>query len=195
MSTAFQPAALRRRFLVYIIGLSSALFVTACQTPFGPLPTGQTEQSETTEQTDQTVKKDQTAQSEQTTQTAATGEANQTAGTEETARQPSFNQFSDIPIPEGANMDLDQTLILGNQDGWIGRLSLKSRHSMAMMYNFYEREMARFGWSQITVVRTSISTMTYSRGQRIATITLQPGTLSSGVTIDFTVAPTNNPKN
>lgn len=59
---------------------------------------------------------------------------------------------------------------------------------MTEMYAFYEREMPRFGWDQITIIRSSISTMTYSRGGRIATITLLPRT-TGGSNVDFTVAP------
>ncbi len=59
---------------------------------------------------------------------------------------------------------------------------------MTEMYAFYEREMPRFGWEQITIIRSAISTMTYTRGARVATITLQPKT-TGGSVVDFTVAP------
>ena len=99
-----------------------------------------------------------------------------------------FAQFDDIPIPVDAEMDLGQTLILGDAEGWIGRLSLDVGYGMTDMYAFYEQEMPRFGWEQVTTVRARISTMTYQRGPRIATITLQP-TLTKGTLVDFTVAP------
>lgn len=102
-----------------------------------------------------------------------------------------FAQFDDIPIPVDAEMDLGQTLILGDAEGWIGRLSLDVGYGMTDMYAFYEQEMPRFGWEQVTTVRARISTMTYQRGPRIATITLQP-TLTKGTLVDFTVAPARN---
>lgn len=85
---------------------------------------------------------------------------------------PRFTQFTDIPIPANAEVDLDNLLVLGTEDGWIGRLALTTGHGMTDMYAFYEREMPRFGWDQITIIRSAISTMTYGRGPRIATITL-----------------------
>ena len=100
----------------------------------------------------------------------------------------SFAQFDDIPIPADAEMDLGQTLVLGDAQGWIGRLSLDVAHGMTDMYAFYEQQMPRFGWEQITTVRARISTMTYQRGLRVATITLQP-TLTKGTVVDFTVGP------
>jgi hypothetical protein len=109
-----------------------------------------------------------------------------------------FKQFTDIPIPTDADLAIEESLVLGTEDGWIGRLSLDVGHPMIDMYAFYTREMPRFSWEQLTTVRARISTMTYRRGTRVATITLQPrssiGTLSnlgSGTTIDFTVAPAN----
>jgi hypothetical protein len=104
------------------------------------------------------------------------------------ARSNGFAQFDDIPIPVNAEMDLGQTLVLGDNEGWIGRLTLDIGHGMTDMYAFYEQEMPQFGWEQITTVRARISTMTYQRGPRIATITLQP-TLTKGTLVDFTVAP------
>lgn len=101
---------------------------------------------------------------------------------------PRFTQFTDIPIPANAKVDLDNLLVLGSEDGWIGRLALDTGYEMTEMYAFYEREMPRFGWDQITIIRSAISTMTYSRGGRIATITLLPRA-TGGSNVDFTVAP------
>jgi len=106
-----------------------------------------------------------------------------------------FTQFNDIPIPAGSDLDLDQSLVLGTEEGWIGRLSLTVKYDMTDMYSFYEREMPKFSWEQLTTVRAKISTMTYRRGARVATITLQSNSglagLGSGTSIDFTVAPAN----
>lgn len=101
---------------------------------------------------------------------------------------PAFSQFSDVPVPANARMDLEKTIILGAEDGWIGRLALDVNYPLTEMYSFYEREMPNFGWERITVVRSSVTTMTYSRGARIATITLQPRSSGSSI-VDFTVSP------
>ena len=101
---------------------------------------------------------------------------------------PAFAQFADVPIPSGASLDLDQMLILGSEEGWIGRLALRSHHRMADMYDFYEREMPNFRWNRITTVRAAISTMTYRRGGRVVTITLR-GRATGGSLIDLTMAP------
>ena len=101
---------------------------------------------------------------------------------------PAFSQFSDVPVPANARMDLEKTIILGAEDGWIGRLALDVNYPLTEMYSFYEREMPNFSWERITVVRSSVTTMTYSRGARIATITLQPRSSAASI-VDFTVSP------
>ena len=129
-------------------------------------------------------------------QSASTGapskkDADQTgAQTQSRSEGPQFAEFRDVPIPANAEIDFDNLLVLGAEDGWIGRLALTAGYNMPDMYAFYEREMPRFGWIKITSVRSAISTMTYSRGDRIATVTLQSRTIG-GTAIDFTVAPAN----
>ncbi|MEQ8393607.1 hypothetical protein [Thalassobaculum sp.] len=134
---------------------------------------------------------------EQSTASAKGRSSEQPVDTGATAAD-TFKQFNDIPIPADADIDLEQSLVLGTEDGWIGRLSLDVGYVMIDMYAFYTKEMPRFGWEQLTTVRARISTMTYRRGSRVATITMQPhsglqkfSNLSSGTTIDFTVAPAN----
>lgn len=101
-----------------------------------------------------------------------------------------FTQFDDIPIPANADINLQESLILGTEGGWIGRLSIDVGYEMSDMYGFYTEEMPKFSWEQLTTVRSKISTMTYRRGNRVSTITLVP-TLTGGTSIDFTVAPGN----
>lgn len=109
-----------------------------------------------------------------------------------------FKQFTDIPIPVDADLAIEESLVLGTDDGWIGKLAMDVGHPMIDMYAFYTREMPRFGWEQLTTVRARISTMTYRRGTRVATIALQPRgsidkltSLGGGTLIDFTVASAN----
>jgi len=44
---------------------------------------------------------------------------------------PRFTQFTDIPIPANAKVDLDNLLVLGSEDGWIGRLALDTGYERA----------------------------------------------------------------
>ncbi len=107
-----------------------------------------------------------------------------------TAPTPSFNQFTDIPVPDGARMDADRTLLLGNGDNWVGRLVFSVRWSNAPdMFDFYKAEMPNYKWQEVSSVRAAISVMTYQRADRIATIQIEETTL--GVEVILTMGPVN----
>lgn len=110
------------------------------------------------------------------------------------AEKSSFEQFSDVPVPNSASLNLKKTLVLGSNGGWIGRLDYDTPFTMGKMYAFFEAEMPKFGWQPITVVRTTISTMTYSRDRRVMTLILTP-LLTGGSNIQVTMAPTVSEQN
>lgn len=99
-----------------------------------------------------------------------------------------FARFSDIPVPKGADMDLDHTLVLGSREEWVGRLVMTTSDSAGQMYDFYVRQMPGFGWQPVTSVRGSTSVLTFTRGDRVATVQLTARTFY-GSEIRFTVSP------
>jgi hypothetical protein len=99
-----------------------------------------------------------------------------------------FAQFPDIAVPAGAKMDVERSLVLGARDDWIGRLAMSATGSTSEAYDFFLREMPKFGWQEITTVRSEISVLTYSRQDRVATIQIRNKTLG-GSAIDITVSP------
>ncbi len=103
-----------------------------------------------------------------------------------------FAQFSDIAVPPGAKMDVDRTLVLGARDAWIGRLAFTIGMAPTAAYDFVIREMPKFGWSEITSVRSGSSVITYSRGDRIATVQIDARTLG-GSQVHMTVSPRGRP--
>jgi len=108
------------------------------------------------------------------------------------ASEPNFTQFSDVPVPAGADMDLERSLVLGEQDAWIGRLVMKVGTNPGKTYDFYFGEMPRFGWFPVTTVRAETSVLTYARGDRIATIQVWGRTLT-GSTVSMTISPKGQP--
>jgi hypothetical protein len=102
--------------------------------------------------------------------------------------QPSFADFSDMPIPASARMNIDRSLILGPKDNWLGRLVFRSSNSAAEAFDFYANGMPRFGWQPVAVVRGATSAMTYTRGERVASVQIS-GTTLGGSEIEITVAP------
>jgi len=103
------------------------------------------------------------------------------------ASNPSFSQFSDLPVPAKATMDVDKSLLLGNGESWTGRLVYSSWTSHTGLYDFYKSEMPGFGWQEITSVRASISVQTWVRDSRVCTIQIRDTTFGAEVIV--TMAP------
>ena len=104
------------------------------------------------------------------------------------ADQSQAPQFTDIPIPAGARMDLDRSLVLGPRDTWLGRLAFTSSASPNDVFEFYAREMPRLNWTGITAVRAGTSVLSYSRDERIATVQISRTTLG-GSEVLLTISP------
>jgi hypothetical protein len=102
--------------------------------------------------------------------------------------QPAFSDFQDIPIPAGAQMVTARSLILGVRDAWVGRLVLKTGFNVAAAFNFFKQRTTEFGWQEITSVRSAISILSYTRGERVLTIQIQGRSLG-GAEVDLTVSP------
>ena len=102
--------------------------------------------------------------------------------------QASFSQFQDVPIPIGAEMDLDRTVILGARERWIGRLTLETNHNSVKLFNFFKKSTPEFGWQEITSIRSATSVLTYSQTTRVLTIQIIAKTLQ-GSEVVMTVSP------
>ncbi|MBO4520756.1 MAG: hypothetical protein J5787_06070 [Alphaproteobacteria bacterium] len=101
---------------------------------------------------------------------------------------PSFAQFNDIPIPEKATMDLKSSLLLGGESAWIGRLVFSAPYTLNSMFDFYMSEMPKFGWKEVTVVRSKVSVLSFTNAERVATVQLEAD-MVNGTIVSFTVSP------
>jgi hypothetical protein len=109
---------------------------------------------------------------------------------------PSFSQFTDIPVPDGAHMNVGDTLLLGQGDNWVGRLVFTMRFtSVPTVFDFYKSEMPSYKWQEISSVRADISVMTYRRGDRIATVQIEDANLGIGTEVIITMGPANGAGN
>lgn len=103
------------------------------------------------------------------------------------ASQPSdFSLLTDIPIPSGATMDNEHSLILGDKDRWTGRAVMRLWKTAAETNQFYQSQMPAFGWEPIMVMTSGVSVMAYVRGDRAATVQIESGT-AWGSTVTVTV--------
>lgn len=79
----------------------------------------------------------------------------------------------DVPMPANAEVRLDDSLVLGSDEAWIGRLILVAEAPVPALYDFYDKEMANLGWEPVAKLRGAINTLIYVRGGRIATIAIE----------------------
>lgn len=96
--------------------------------------------------------------------------------------------ISDLPMPRGADPQVDESLVLGNLDAWTGRLVLTTSLSAEDSFDFYRDRMGAFGWTPITSVQSEISVLTFERADRIATIQIEERTLW-GSRVSITMGP------
>lgn len=99
-------------------------------------------------------------------------------------------QIAGVALPEGYSLDSNRTIVLGEGDRWIGRLSYSVNSSSDAMFDFVRREMANYGWTEVAVVRAETSQLTFlsSGGDRVASVLITRSTLY-GSKVDMTVAP------
>ncbi len=115
----------------------------------------------------------------QSTNTSSSSTANTT--------EPQPSIFPDLPIPQGAKMNVDRTLVVGAED-WFGQLVLEASGNTFQMFDFYRNGLPKFGWAEITSVRAAVSVLTYEREQRILQMQIEGGSLTGSV-ITITVSP------
>lgn len=96
-------------------------------------------------------------------------------------------QLADMAIPPNTKFDAENSLIIGSGDRWLGRVVLKTDGPAVQIYNYFYNGMPAFGWSLVTAIQAKTSTLTYLRGERVATIQIEPGSLS-GAQVSITVS-------
>lgn len=99
-----------------------------------------------------------------------------------------FQLVTDIPIPSGATMDNDRSLILSDRDRWTGRVVMRLFNSANEVTAFYQQQMPNFGWQPMMSVIAETSVLTYVRGDRAATVQVERRTVYGSV-VSVTVAP------
>ncbi len=108
------------------------------------------------------------------------------AADNETVRN--FALLTDIPVPPGADLDVEKSLVLGDLDRWTGRVILDVDESSTKAFALYQAEMPNFGWLPVMSVQAGVSVLTYTRGERAATIQIENNTIR-GSTVSITVGP------
>ena len=108
--------------------------------------------------------------------------------TKVTAEPGKFQPLTDVPVPSGAKLDTDNSVILGGPEHWVGRAVLSVGISMAEATVFYQKQMPSFGWDLITVSQGKVANMTFTRPDRVASMEIEPKTFG-GSTVTILMSP------
>ena len=98
-------------------------------------------------------------------------------------------QITDIPLPRDAKVNGDASLVIGTNDRWLGRVVLKSGMTSVEAYNHFFLGMPRAGWTLLSAVQGKVSILTYTNGDRIATVQIEGGAMGGGATATIVVSP------
>lgn len=66
---------------------------------------------------------------------------------------PAFANFPDMPFPDKAYIDLEQTKALGSGENWIGSLVYDVPYNASSVFDFYVLEMPKLKWIEVATVR------------------------------------------
>lgn len=107
-----------------------------------------------------------------------------------------------MPLPRGARMVADQSLILGGGNNWAGRLVLTIPQATNEVFAYFRQQYPEAGWTLISSARAKNSILVLTKQDRTATIEIAEGSglvaTKSQVTITITprstVTVTDSPK-
>ena len=102
-----------------------------------------------------------------------------------------FRQFPDLPVPSGAQININETLVFGSNP-WFGQLALQTSSNADVIFEFYRRTLPQHQWQEVTSVRAPTSVLTYVNGERMLSITIRDTTLG-GAEVSLTVSPRETP--
>ena len=109
------------------------------------------------------------------------------------APEPSAAQLAgDMPIPMGATIRPQETLVMGSGNRWMGRLSLSVPGESQAIYTYYRDGLPSVGWVLTSSSYSKLSFLTFSKAERVATVQIQAASFG-GNQVTITVTPATKP--
>ena len=111
------------------------------------------------------------------------------------APEPSATQLAgDMPIPPGATIRPQETLVMGTGNRWMGRISLSVRGESQAVYTYYRDSLPSAGWILTSSSYSKLSFLTFNKAERVATVQIQSASFG-GNEVTITVTPATKPGN
>lgn len=114
--------------------------------------------------------------------------ANQAPVTEATAKQIA----GDVPLPQGAVIKQQESLVMGSGTAWTGRLSVSVAGDAQQVFAWFRDGLPGAGWTLTSSSFSKLSLLTFTKAERIATVQMQAGSFGANDVL-ITVAPAVKP--
>ncbi|HQS01167.1 MULTISPECIES: hypothetical protein [unclassified Polaromonas] len=98
----------------------------------------------------------------------------------------------DVPLPQGAVIKQQDTLVMGSGNTWMGRLSLTVPGEAQPAFAWFRDNLPAAGWTLTSSSFSKLSLLTFTKAERVATVQMQ-GSNFGGNEVLITVAPAVRP--
>ena len=111
--------------------------------------------------------------------------------------EPSAKQLAgDMPIPPGATVRPQESLVMGSGNRWMGRISLNVPDDPQNVFAYFRDGLPGSGWALTSSSYSKLSLLTFNKGDRVATVQLQVsnfGVNEVTITVTPAVVPAGKP--
>jgi hypothetical protein len=113
---------------------------------------------------------------------------NDSTVTEATAKQ----LAGDVPLPQGAVIKQQDSLVMGSGNTWMGRLNMSVAGEPQGVFAWFRDSLPGAGWTLTSSSYSKLSLLTFTKAERVATVQMQAGNFGANEVL-ITVAPAVRP--
>lgn len=98
----------------------------------------------------------------------------------------------DFPLPPGAKVRPQDTLVMGTGNRWTGRIGMEVAGDAQNAFTYFRDNLPRAGWALNSSSFSKLSVLTFNKADRVATVQIQASTFG-GNQVSITVTPAVRP--
>ena len=107
---------------------------------------------------------------------------------------PDILKIPQFPVPPKSTVLIGDTVLVGDDEDWSGQVFLSAPYTVIQITQYYRTEMPKVGWIETAIVRSRRTSISYTRGNRFATLRLAPQRDDAKSTdIDLVISPLHTP--
>jgi hypothetical protein len=100
--------------------------------------------------------------------------------------------LGEMPLPQGARILGQDSLIIGRGDNWVGRVQVAGLQGATDIYAFFQSEYPKAGWTTVAATKAKVSILVFTKGDRTVTVEVSDGPFSGPKSLmTITASPKN----